>query len=174
MKDKKMLLRGILLTVAAVAQIVLAIVLYNGEANTDIINLGWVILWIAAVFGCLPIFTFKKWGGVAKGKSYIETSVLVERGVYAIVRHPQYLSGILIGLALPLVSQHWLVVLPGVAVIAITYLDTFEEEKESIAKFGDAYREYMQRVPRVNFVLGIGRLVWRRSRAGGKKTGAVH
>lgn len=168
MKGKKMLVRGILLTVAAVGQIVLAIVLYNGQATADIINLGWVILWVSAVFGWLPIFTFKKWGGVAKGKSYIETSVLVERGVYAIVRHPQYLAGILIGLALPLISQHWLVAIPGVVVICITYLDTFEEEKESIEKFGDAYRGYMRRVPRLNFLLGMTRLAWRKVGPHGK------
>lgn len=164
MKDKKMLLQGILLTLAAVAQIVLAIVLYEGEANTDIIHLGWVILWISAVFGCLPIFAFRKWGGVSKEKEYIHTTALVDRGMYAILRHPQYLSFMLIGLALPLIAQHWLIALLGAVVIVLTYLMILDEEKSNIEKFGDAYRAYMQRVPRLNFLLGLVR--WMRRRAG--------
>jgi protein-S-isoprenylcysteine O-methyltransferase Ste14 len=46
-----------------------------------------------------------------------------------------------------------------VIAIAINYADTFNEEASNIAKFGDEYREYMQRVPRLNFLLGIYRLL---------------
>lgn len=55
---------------------------------------------LSALFGWLPIFTFRKKGKV-QGRGHIQTTVLVESGVYSIVRHPQYLSGILlcIGLA---------------------------------------------------------------------------
>ncbi len=162
MNTTRDILLSILLTLAAVAQIVLAFILYDENDNLVIINLGWVILWISAIFGWLPIFTFKKYGGVKKGESYIQTSVLVERGVYAIVRHPQYLAGILMGLAIPLVSQHWLIAGLGLIVIVILYLNTFDEEAFNIAKFGVAYRQYMQRVPRLNFVLGIARLIARR------------
>lgn len=159
MKTKRDIILAVILTIAMVGQIILAFVFYNEDGNTAIINLGWVILWISAIFGWLPIFTFKKYGGVKKGESYIQTSVLVDRGVYAIVRHPQYLAGILIGLALPLITQHWLVAVLGMIAIAINYADTFNEEASNIAKFGDEYREYMQRVPRLNFLLGIYRLL---------------
>jgi protein-S-isoprenylcysteine O-methyltransferase Ste14 len=164
MKTKRDIILATILTLAAVGQIILAFILYNEDDNTAIINLGWVILWISAIFGCLPIFTFKKYGGVAKGKSYIQTSVLVDRGVYAIVRHPQYLAGILIGLSLPLISQHWLVAALGLIVIVVTYTNTFDEEASNIAKFGDQYRQYMQRVPRLNFLLGIVRIIRQRGR----------
>jgi protein-S-isoprenylcysteine O-methyltransferase Ste14 len=163
MKTKRDIILTIILTLAAVGQIVLAFVLYNENANTDIINLGWAILWISAIFGWLPIFTFKKYGGVAKGKSYIQTSTLVDRGVYAIVRHPQYLAGILMGLALPLITQHWLVAVLGAIVIVVTYVNTFDEEALNLEKFGDVYRQYMQRVPRLNFLLGIVRLLLRKT-----------
>jgi len=165
MKTKRDIILAVILTLAAVGEIVLAFVLYNENGNTAIINLGWVILWISAIFGWLPIFTFKKYGGVAKGKSYIQTSTLVDRGVYAIVRHPQYLAGILIGLSLPLISQHWLIAALGVIVIVIYYANTFIEEAADIAKFGDEYREYMQRVPRLNFLLGIIRVILKQGRA---------
>jgi len=168
MKNKKTLTRGILLTMTAVGEIVLAIVLYDWDGKAAIINLGWVILWISAVFGCLPIFVFRKWGRVSKGKEYVHTTALVDRGIYALVRHPQYLSFMLIGLALPLIAQHWLVALLGAVVILLTYLVILDEEKSNIEKFGDAYRDYMQRVPRLNFLLGMARLVWRIARAHGK------
>jgi len=163
MRTKRDIVLAAILTLAIIAQIVLAFIFYDENANTIIINLGWVILWISAIFGWLPIFTFNKYGGVPKGKSYVETSRLVERGVYAIVRHPQYLAGILIGFGLPLISQHWLVAGLGVVAIAILYVNTFDEEAFNIAKFGDEYRGYMQRVPRLNFVLGLIRLIARRS-----------
>ncbi len=159
MKNLKQIVMATLLTLAAVGQIILAIIFYDGNGKTTVINLGWGILWLSALFGWLPIFTFKKYGEVPKEKAYIHTTVLVDRGVYAIVRHPQYLAGILIGIALPLISQHWLVAVLGLIVIVINYLDTFDEEKSSIAKFGEAYRAYQQRVPRLNFLLGIYRLL---------------
>jgi protein-S-isoprenylcysteine O-methyltransferase Ste14 len=157
---KRDIILAVILTIAMVGQIILAFVFYNEDGNVAIINLGWVILWISAIFGWLPIFTFKKYGGVKKGESYIQTSVLVDRGVYAIVRHPQYLAGILIGLALPLISQHWLVAVLGVIAIVVTYVNTFDEEASNITKFGDEYRQYMKRVPRLNFLLGILRVLF--------------
>jgi protein-S-isoprenylcysteine O-methyltransferase Ste14 len=158
MMTKRTIILATILTLASVGQIALAFLLYE-ENNIAVINLGWVILWISAIFGWLPIFTFKKLGRVPKGKAYLHTTILVDRGVYAIVRHPQYLAGILIGLSLPLISQHWLVAVLGIIVIVINYVDTFNEEASNIVKFGDEYREYMQRVPRLNFLLGIYRLL---------------
>lgn len=159
MKNIKMIIMITVLTLAAVGQIILAFVLYNKDDNEAVINLGWVILWLSAIFGWLPIFTFKKWGGVPKEKAYLHTTVLVDRGVYAIVRHPQYLAGMLMGVALPLISQHWAVAILGIVVVFIYFINTFDEEESAIRKFGDEYREYMQRVPRLNFLLGIYRLI---------------
>jgi protein-S-isoprenylcysteine O-methyltransferase Ste14 len=170
MRSTKDFIMATVLTLAAVGQIVLAFLLYNKDGNEAIINMGWMILSISAIFGWLPIFTFKKWGEVSKGKGYMHTTVLVDRGVYAIVRHPQYLAGILMGLALPLISQHWVVAALGILVIVITYLNTYDEEVSTIAKFGDEYRQYMRRVPRVNFLLGIIRLLRRKRTSDSKQT----
>ncbi len=159
--DKKMLFMGILLTIAAVGQIVLAIVLYDPDASAAVINTGWGILWLSAIFGWLPIFTFRKKGEV-KGRGYIQTTKLVDSGVYAIVRHPQYLAGVLMGIALPLITQHWSVLALGVVAAVIYYINTFEEEKGNIEKFGEAYRRYMETIPRLNFILGIIRVARRR------------
>jgi len=162
MKSLRGIVVAVILTIAAVGQIILAILLYNPDGSAAIINTGWGILWLSAVFGWLPIFTFRKWGGVPKGKGYVHTTVLVDRGVYAIVRHPQYLAGILMAVALSLISLHWAVILPGVAVVATCYISMIDEEVSAVEKFGEAYREYMQRVPRANFLLGFIKLLRKR------------
>jgi protein-S-isoprenylcysteine O-methyltransferase Ste14 len=155
MKGTRTMILATIVTIAAVGQIVLSFLLYNENGNTTIRNIGWVILWMSAIFGWLPIFTLRKLGGIPQGKGYVHTTVLVDQGVYAIVRHPQYLAGMLLGLALGLIVQHWVVAVLGVAAIIIYYVDTYEEEASSIEKFGEEYIQYMGRVPRVNFLLGI-------------------
>lgn len=157
-----MVVSATILTVAAVGQIILAFLLYNEGGNALICNVGWVILWLSALFGWLPILTLRKWGGVPQGKGYTQTTRLVERGVYGIVRHPQYLAGMLLGLGLSLIAQHWLVAVPGVVVTTISYLGTFQEEQALCEKFGLAYEAYRERVPRVNFAVGIVRALRRR------------
>ena len=159
MKGTRKIILATILTIAAVGQIILSFLLYDENGNTTIRNIGWVILWMSAIFGWLPIFTLRKLGGVPQGKGYVHTTVLVDRGVYAIVRHPQYLAGMLLGLALTLIAQHWIVAVLGAAAIIVYYVDTYEEEASSIEKFGEQYIQYMKKVPRVNFLLGILRFV---------------
>jgi protein-S-isoprenylcysteine O-methyltransferase Ste14 len=159
MKTTRDIVLAVVLTLAAVGQIVLAFLLYDKAGNTAIINLGWAVLWVSAIFGWLPIFALKKWGEVPKGKSYLQTTILVDRGVYGIVRHPQYLAGMLMGIALPMISQHWAVAVLGIVSVTIYYINTYDEEASNIDKFGDQYREYMKRVPRVNLLLGIYRFL---------------
>jgi len=157
MKRPLTLLSAILLTVSAGGQIVLALLLYNPAGSALLETAGWGVLWLSAVFGWLPIFTLRRHGGVPGGKAYVHTTRLVKRGVYGIVRHPQYLAGVLLAVALPLIARHWLVALPGAAAIFIYYHDTFAEESACVRKFGDDYRRYMERVPRLNFAAGIVR-----------------
>ena len=111
------------------------------------------------------MLTLRKRGKVPEGKGYMHTTILVDRGVYAIVRHPQYLAGILMGIALALIAQHWIVAILGAIVVLTTYIDTFEEETSCIEKFGEEYERYRERVPRVNFIIGIVRMLLGRSRA---------
>ncbi len=159
--DRKTIISGLVLTITSVSQIALAFIFYNPAANECLINTGWIILMLSAVFGWVPIFTFRKKGGVIGG-GYIHTTRLVDGGIYAIVRHPQYLAGILISVALPFITQHWLVILPGLISIIFYYLDTCMEEEQNRKKFGDAYIQYMKRVPRLNFIVGIIRWLFPR------------
>jgi protein-S-isoprenylcysteine O-methyltransferase Ste14 len=148
--------------ICAVLQIVSAVLFFNQNGSSLLGNAGWVVLWTAGFFGIIPIVTFRRKGGVPKGHSYMKTTKLVDTGVYALVRHPQNgVAWILINLGIMLVAQNWFVVLSGCASMGFGYLDLdldlLKEEQRCTEKFGDPYKQYMKRVPRINFVLGIVR-----------------
>ena len=111
---------------------------------------------------------FPRRGGVVKGKSFTNTTKLVDTGIYSIVRHPQYAGGIYaIFLTNFLLYPHWLFAVLGVIGTVVVYLGCVEEDKLLIKKFGDDYREYIKRVPRTNFWLGVIRLLRSRQTNGG-------
>lgn len=130
------------------------------ESYLPLVIIGWVVCALGMVLVMAPIVMFPRRGGVAKGKSFTETTRLVDSGIYAFVRHPQYTGGI-IAIFLPtlLLYPHWLFGVLGVMGTVVLYLGCREEDKYLIAKFGDDYKDYMQRVPRMNFFLGILRLM---------------
>ena len=155
-------------SVLTVAQIVLAFLLH-GRGSEALEWAGWVCLWTSGIFGILPIITFRRKGGVSKGESYIKTTVLVDTGIYAVVRHPQGgTAWLLINLGVLLIAWHWTSVILGLASMVLVYADTFKADQYGIEKFGEAYKRYMGRVPRANFVAGIIRLIWLRSRKSGE------
>ena len=51
----------------------------------------------------------------------------------------------------------------GALVMGLLYNDMRREEKNSLKRFGDDYRHYMENVPRINVVAGILRHVQRRN-----------
>lgn len=123
---------------------------------------GWVVWAIGMALVMAPIVMFPRRGGVPRGKSFVNTTQIVETGIYAVVRHPQYLGGVLsIFVATLLLYPHWLFAILGIPGAAIVYWSARAEDKRLIEQFGNDYLAYMERVPRMNLVLGIARL-WRR------------
>jgi protein-S-isoprenylcysteine O-methyltransferase Ste14 len=122
-------------------------------------NIGWLVFMVSAVFGWLPIFTFKKRGGVPEKKSYIHTTVLVDSGIYSVVRHPQYLAGVWMSLALVLITQYWLSALLFIPVAAGFYWDSLRADRNLVEKFGSEYEAYMEKVSGMNPLKGILRKV---------------
>ena len=142
-----------------VAQYILAFFVYKLPGIKVFQWIGWAIWLLSLIFGIGPIFILRWKGGVAKGKSYVETTRLVDTSLYAIVRHPQYLGGILFNLALMLLAQHWLVILLGFISAVLIWLDIQVADQDCIEKFGAEYRCYMERVPQINLILGTYRLL---------------
>jgi protein-S-isoprenylcysteine O-methyltransferase Ste14 len=144
-----------IVSILIVAQYILAFFVYKLPGIKVLQWIGWGIWVSSIIFGIAPIIILARKGGVAKGKSYVNTTRLVDTSLYAIVRHPQYLAGILFNLSMMLLAQQWLVILLGLISAVLVYLDIQAADREGIEKFGDLYRDYMQRVPQTNFFLGI-------------------
>lgn len=142
----------------------LTIYLLSGFLGLDI---PWVHgsghLW-AALFGLGPVgamvemiigyfFVFVGLSLLAEGWREVyrarQRDELAQTGLYAIVRHPQY-SGIFIAIFGQLI--HWPTI-PTVAlfpVIALVYYRLARrEENQMLDRFGDEYRRYQDRVPRM-------------------------
>jgi len=142
--------------------IVMVFVFYNYYSLDFLVYSAWILLTFSVVVIFLAGGELRKKGGAPKGKSIVHTTDLVDSGVYAVCRHPQYLGFMLFVLALVLMSQHWLSVISGIIGSVLFYKDVLREEQMSVEKFGDDYRRSMKRVPRMNFLIGILRLLRRR------------
>jgi len=133
------------------------------ESYLVLFIIGWVVWAFGMVLVMAPIVMFPRRGGIAKGKSFAHTTRLVDTGIYAIVRHPQYTGGIYsIFLTTFLWYPHWLFGVLGAIGTAVVYMGCREEDQRLIEKFGDAYVDYMKRVPRINVFLGLFRWLKRR------------
>ena len=111
-------------------------------------------MYLANVLVFLPFFTVGAWLGI---KGVIHTSLkvaethkterIVATGVYSIVRHPQYLGGILahIGISFLLSGMYSLLATP--LIIALIYTISRKEENELTKEFGQEYTDYKKKVP---------------------------
>jgi len=125
---------------------------------------GWLIFTVGIVLIFLPRFVFRSKGKVKKEKDWTETTVLVDTGIYSVVRHPLYLGWLLMYLAIMLWSQHWLTIIVGVSGMICIYLISKQEDQRLVEKFGDDYKRYMLSVPRMNLLVGVIRLLRHRKR----------
>jgi len=153
-----------LVSILFISQIIVGIFLLSGVSQIEILAYVGVGFYVFSglVFGWLPVIEFRKKGRVRKGKSYIHTTQIVDTGIYSIVRHPQYVTFMLWAVAGVLLFQHWIVVLLGIPIVPLTYIDLVRADKDAIEKFGDDYKAYMKKVPRMNFLIGILRLLRQR------------
>jgi len=110
---------------------------------------GYILLGVGALFVVLSVFTLSRKG----------TDNVVYSGVYSFVRHPMYLGGIVMFFYHILLGQNWIVVISTIVGIACCYLIVLSGDQRNIEKFGDEYKLYMQKVPRMNFLLGVIRLL---------------
>jgi len=72
----------------------------------------------------------------------------VTRGIYRISRHPVYLSGFVLYIGMGVACASWVILLCAVLWIAFFQVVVPAEERFLFEKYGNAYREYMNRTPR--------------------------
>jgi hypothetical protein len=79
----------------------------------------------------------------------MDTDRLVTSDVYACMRHPMHLGLMFFPLAIALLigSPVFIFILAPLEMVLMIILIKLVEEREALAKFGDAYRDYMQTTP---------------------------
>jgi protein-S-isoprenylcysteine O-methyltransferase Ste14 len=95
-----------------------------------------------AIAGYLAI----KGMGIVFGKVR-ETPAVIRDGVFSVVRHPIYLSEILVYLGFLIMSLSLVCVFIWIIIIVFMHYISLHEEKLLLARFGDDYRQYMKDVP---------------------------
>lgn len=79
----------------------------------------------------------------------------ITQGMYCFSRHPLYLSLLIIYIGTSIATASWVFFLLGIASMFWIGKESLVEERYCLEKYGDAYREYMNRTPRW---LGIPKL----------------
>jgi protein-S-isoprenylcysteine O-methyltransferase Ste14 len=113
------------------------------------------VRWLGVLLGCLTV-VLVHWVLRTLGPNVSETVLtkerheLVTKGPYRWVRHPLYTTGMVLFVALGLMAGSWfLLVATCLAFVLLRWLVVPREEEALVAKFGDRYREYMQRTGRL-------------------------
>jgi len=75
------------------------------------------------------------------------TEKIVTVGVYSIVRHPQYLGGLLAHVGISFLLSAWYSLLSTPLMVVLIYVISRKEEEELIREFGKEYEDYKKRVP---------------------------
>lgn len=73
---------------------------------------------------------------------------LLETGPYAVIRHPRYVEVVLAIFAYAAIANYAGCWVMAIATVPLLHLVVILEERELLARFGEAYRNYAARVPR--------------------------
>jgi len=135
----------------------------EADSYLPLVVIGGIVWAVGMALVMAPIVMFPRHGGVPRGQRFVDTTRLVDSGIYGIVRHPQYLGGILsIFVTTLLWWPHWLFGLLGFLGALVIYMGAREEDRRLVKQFGEEYTRYMQRVPRMNILLGLVRMLRRK------------
>ncbi len=111
--------------------------------------LRWTGVGVCAIATALLIWTLRGLGtNLTDTVVTRQAHTLVTHGPYRWVRHPFYDSAALLVVASFLVVSNWFLLLTGGLVLVLLVVRTRTEEEKLLARFGDAYRRYMERTGR--------------------------
>ncbi len=103
---------------------------------------------------CIPFLVVGPWIAIKgvrattlKAAELHRTERIVTTGVYTIVRHPQYLGGLLAHVGISLLLSAWYSLLLTPTLVLLIYLLSRKEEKELVTEFGKEYVDYKKQVP---------------------------
>ena len=142
---QKNIIWSVLLTILGIICFPANPLVLSGVLETSYNNVLYIAGWFTWAFGMAlvmsPIIIFPRRGGIKKGNSFVKTTLLVD----TLLWYPHWLFGVL-----------------GVFGSAVIYMGCKEEDKRLIQQFGEDYILYMKKVPGLDLLAGIMRLIRRR------------
>jgi protein-S-isoprenylcysteine O-methyltransferase Ste14 len=124
--------------------------------------IGWILLIVAFLLFTLSKSALKQHGAPEENKSWVFTTVLVQQGIYGVVRHPFSMGWIIMTIGLAFVSQYWLSILFMIIQLPVIAFGIVSEEKMNVGKFETEYINYQKSVPMVNLFKGLVRYLLER------------
>ena len=109
--------------------------------------------WLGLGFGVFAI-ALMYWTLTNLGKNLTDTVVtranatLVTTGPYRWIRHPFYMTVVLLVISVTLLTANWFIGLCGLVVFVSQVIRLPKEEQKLVEKFGDQYRTYVARTGR--------------------------
>ena len=128
---------------------------YWGRLNILWLKIIGLILFIPSAYLEWTSHEMLKHNANPEGGKLDATTVFVDSGIYNIVRQPMTLGMAIWSIALILVFQSLLSLILGLACVLCYWLSATKEGEHNIYKFGDAYKDYIQKVPMWNVLSGL-------------------
>ena len=139
----------------------LTLCVFAAEAFIDVSAPAWLsalavgLLLLVPLFVFLPFRTLARHGRPPEGGPFFATTRVVDKGVYRVVRHPQYVGYTLLALGFGARNPHWMVIGLASGAAGFFYLQAVMEERYCRREWGPTYEAYMSQVPRFNFLAGL-------------------
>gem|GEM_PF-295958 len=112
--------------------------------------LGFFLLLVAFAVFILSAVTLRVKGKPPSG--WEDTTEFIDIGIYRVVRHPIYLAAMVGAIGAILVNFSLQAMVLNLAAIFLFVKTSVAEDRFNLGKFGDSYRDYVERVPRLNFL----------------------
>jgi len=147
------ILLGLRLSALAFFAALVAYLAKPGSVDFSAMPLPLWLRWVGVGLGCLTLCLLF-WTLRSLGKNLTDTVVtrkqhtLVTLGPYRWVRHPFYVCAALLVVTVSLVTANALFLIAGGLVLTLLGLRTPIEERFLLNRFGDDYRQYMNRTGR--------------------------
>jgi protein-S-isoprenylcysteine O-methyltransferase Ste14 len=106
---------------------------------------GFIIFYLGAAIYNLTLFVAGKYLRPAPSGIHEEHKLILE-GPYRVIRHPLYVSYILISLGLSLALHLYWLLIPTACILLGIYPTARAEEEVLVERFGEEYRRYKRRV----------------------------
>ncbi len=127
------------------------LILENQSILLPVVNFSIPLLHLTI---CIPFLILGAWLAIKavrettlKAAETHRTEKIVTTRVYSIVRHPQYLGGLLAHIGISFLLSAWYSLVSTPLMIVLIYLISWKEEKELIREFGKEYEDYREKVP---------------------------